>query len=76
MALAVFVGPTRRAARAEPVLDPRFFRSVPFAGAVVTAICTFAAIGGFLFLATLYLQEARGLSALQAGLHACCRWPP
>ena len=55
--------------RAQPVLDPRFFRSVPFAGAVVTAICTFAAIGGFLFLATLYLQEARGLSALYAGLH-------
>ena len=55
--------------RAEPVVDPRFFRSVPFAGAVVTAICTFAAIGGFLFLATLYLQEARGLSALYAGLH-------
>jgi EmrB/QacA subfamily drug resistance transporter len=55
--------------RSEPVLDPRFFRSVPFAGAVVTAICTFAAIGGFLFLATLYLQEARGDSALRAGLH-------
>jgi len=55
--------------RAEPVLDPRFFRSVPFAGAVLTAICTFAAIGGFLFLATLYLQEARGESALRAGLH-------
>jgi EmrB/QacA subfamily drug resistance transporter len=55
--------------RAEPVLDPRFFRSAPFAGAVLIAICTFAAIGGFLFLATLYLQEARGLSALDAGLH-------
>jgi EmrB/QacA subfamily drug resistance transporter len=55
--------------RAEPVLDPRFFRSVPFAGAVLTAICTFAAIGGFLFLGTLYLQEARGMSALRAGLH-------
>jgi EmrB/QacA subfamily drug resistance transporter len=55
--------------RAEPVLDPRFFRSAPFAGAVLTAICTFAAIGGFLFLATLYLQEARGMSALRAGLH-------
>jgi EmrB/QacA subfamily drug resistance transporter len=55
--------------RAEPVLDPRFFRSAPFAGAVLTAICTFAAIGGFLFLATLYLQEARDMSALKAGLH-------
>jgi EmrB/QacA subfamily drug resistance transporter len=55
--------------RTEPVLDPRFFRSVPFAGAVLTAICTFAAIGGFLFLATLYLQEAKGVSALDAGMH-------
>jgi EmrB/QacA subfamily drug resistance transporter len=57
------------ARRADPVLDPRFFRSAPFAGAVLIAICTFAAIGGFLFLATLYLQEARGMSALRAGLH-------
>jgi EmrB/QacA subfamily drug resistance transporter len=55
--------------RADPVLDPRFFRSVPFAGAVLTAISTFAAIGGFLFLSTLYLQDVRGMSALWAGLH-------
>jgi EmrB/QacA subfamily drug resistance transporter len=55
--------------RAEPVVDPRFFRSAPFAGAVLAAISTFASIGGFLFLATLYLQDARGLSALYAGLH-------
>jgi MFS family permease len=32
------------------------------------AICTFAALGGFLFLNTLYLQDVRGLSALRAGL--------
>jgi EmrB/QacA subfamily drug resistance transporter len=54
--------------QAEPVLDPRFFRSVPFAGSVLTAISALAALGGFLFLATLYLQDARGMSALQAGL--------
>jgi EmrB/QacA subfamily drug resistance transporter len=53
----------------EPVLDPRFFRSVPFAGSVLTAICATAAVGGFLFLGTLYLQDARGMSALHAGLH-------
>ncbi|MBV9452154.1 MAG: MFS transporter [Streptosporangiaceae bacterium] len=66
--------------RAEPVLDPRFFRSAPFAGAVLTAISAMGAVGGFLFLATLYLQDARGMSALRAGLHllpmalvmACC----
>jgi MFS family permease len=51
------------------VLDPRFFRSAPFAGAVLTAISATAAIGGFLFLATLYLQDVRAMSALQAGLH-------
>jgi EmrB/QacA subfamily drug resistance transporter len=53
----------------EPVLDPRFFRSAPFTGSVLTAISAMAATGGFLFLATLYLQDARGMSALYAGLH-------
>jgi EmrB/QacA subfamily drug resistance transporter len=67
VALAVFV--VYEARQAEPVLDPRFFRSAPFAGAVLTAISAFAALGGFLFLATLYLQDARQMSALVAGLH-------
>ena len=66
-ALAVFV--SYEAHRTEPVLDPRFFRSAPFAGAVLTAISAFAALGGFLFLATLYLQDVRDMSALDAGLH-------
>jgi len=52
----------------EPLIDPRFFRSVPFAGAVVLAILGFAALGGFLFLNTLYLQDVRGLTPFQAGL--------
>ncbi len=56
------------ARRAEPVLDPGFFRSAPFAGSVLAAITAFAAMGGCLFLATLYLQDARGESALGAGL--------
>jgi EmrB/QacA subfamily drug resistance transporter len=55
--------------RQEPLLDLRFFRSVPFSGATVTAVCAFAALGGFLFLNTLYLQEVRGYSALHAGLY-------
>jgi EmrB/QacA subfamily drug resistance transporter len=54
--------------RDEPLLDLRFFRSVPFSGATLTAVCAFAALGGFLFLNTLYLQEVRGYSALHAGL--------
>ncbi len=54
--------------RAEPLLDPRFFRSVPFTGATVIAVCAFAAMGGFLLLSTIYLQDVRGYSALHAGL--------
>ncbi|WP_327131959.1 DHA2 family efflux MFS transporter permease subunit [Streptomyces sp. NBC_01343] len=55
--------------RAEPLIDPRFFRSAPFSGATVIAIGAFAALSGFLFLNTLYLQDVRGLSALEAGLY-------
>jgi EmrB/QacA subfamily drug resistance transporter len=52
----------------EPMLDLRLFRSIPFAGANLTAVCAIAAMAGFLFLSSLYLQDVRGLSALQAGL--------
>jgi EmrB/QacA subfamily drug resistance transporter len=55
--------------RAEPVLDPRFFRSAPLAGAVLTAILAADSLAGGLLLATLYLQDVRGLSALKAGLY-------
>jgi EmrB/QacA subfamily drug resistance transporter len=54
--------------REEALLDMRFFRSVPFSGATGIAVCAFAALGGFLFLNTLYLQNVRGYSALHAGL--------
>ena len=54
--------------RREPLLDFRFFRSAPFSGATVIAVSAFAALGGFLFLNTLYLQDVRGYSALHAGL--------
>ncbi|GAB3565053.1 MFS transporter [Amycolatopsis endophytica] len=54
--------------RAEPLLDPRFFASVPFSGATVIAVCGFAGLGGFLFLNALYLQDARGYTPLHAGL--------
>ncbi|WP_431950072.1 MFS transporter [Actinacidiphila sp. bgisy167] len=72
LALAVcsavaLVGYERR--RREPLIDPRFFRSAPFSGATVIAVSAFAALAGFLFLNTLYLQDVRGLSALDAGLH-------
>jgi EmrB/QacA subfamily drug resistance transporter len=54
--------------RAEPLIDLRFFRSIPFTAAVAVAVAAFAAFGGFLFLNTLYLQEGRGLSPVEAGL--------
>lgn len=52
----------------EPLVDLRFFRSLPFSGATVTAVCAMAALGGFLLLNTLYLQEVRGYRPLIAGL--------
>jgi EmrB/QacA subfamily drug resistance transporter len=54
--------------RADPLIDPRFFRSIPFSSATLIAVCGFAAFAGFLFLNTLYLQDVRGLSSLDAGL--------
>ncbi|RXS77806.1 DHA2 family efflux MFS transporter permease subunit [Streptomyces sp. TM32] len=55
--------------REEPLLDLRFFHSAPFSGATVVAVCAFAALAGFLFINTLYLQNIRGLSALDAGFY-------
>jgi EmrB/QacA subfamily drug resistance transporter len=55
--------------RPEPLLEMRFFRSAPFSGASAIAVATFASVGGFLFLNTLYLQDVRGLSPFHAGLY-------
>ncbi len=54
--------------RADPLIELGFFRSVPFSGATVTAVCALGAFSAFLFLNTLYLQDVRGLSASRAGL--------
>jgi EmrB/QacA subfamily drug resistance transporter len=54
--------------RVDPLIELRFFRSAPFSGATLIAVSAFAAFGGFLFLNTLYLQDVRGYSPLQAGL--------
>jgi EmrB/QacA subfamily drug resistance transporter len=54
--------------RKDPLIDFRFFRSVPFSAANLTAVCAIATLAGFLFLTTLYLQDVRGFSALRAGL--------
>ncbi|MFJ8672601.1 MFS transporter [Streptomyces sp. NPDC093589] len=65
--LVGLIGYERR--RREPLIDLRFFHSAPFSGATVIAVCAFAALSGFLFINTLYLQNIRGLSALDAGLY-------
>ncbi len=52
----------------QPLIEMRFFRSAPFSSATALALGAFTVQGGFLFINTLYLQDARGLSPLHAGL--------
>ena len=66
LALATFLRVEPR--RAEPLVDLRFFRSLPFSGAAATAVTAMCAMAGFLFLMTLYLQDVRGYRPLVAGL--------
>lgn len=56
------------ARRHDPFVDLRFFRSIPFSAATVTAVSAFAAWGAFLFMMSLYLQGERGYSAMDTGL--------
>src|SRR5580700_804093 len=52
----------------EPLLDLRFFRSVPFSSATLLGLSSFSCFAGFLFLNALYLQQVRGFSAFHTGL--------
>jgi EmrB/QacA subfamily drug resistance transporter len=56
------------ARRHDPFIDLRFFRSIPFSAATVTAVSAFAGWGAFLFMMSLYLQGERGFSAMDTGL--------
>ncbi len=56
------------ARRPEPLIDPKFFRSLPFSSATVIAVLAFASFSGFLFLNSLYLQDTRNLPPSVAGL--------
>jgi hypothetical protein len=49
------------------LVDPRFFRSIPFSASIALSVAAFASFGGFLFLNTLYLQDVRGLSWASGG---------
>jgi EmrB/QacA subfamily drug resistance transporter len=66
VALALFIAVEPR--RAQPLVDLRFFRSLPFSGAAAIAVAAMCTMGGFLFLMTLYLQDVRGYRPLIAGL--------
>lgn len=66
LAFALFLRYESR--RVDPFVDLRFFRSIPFATATVTAVSAFAAWSAFLFMMSLYLQVERGFSAMHTGL--------
>ncbi len=66
LAVAVFVFYEPR--QKEPLVDLRFFRSVPFSSSTLLAVLAFACFAGFLFLNALYLQQVRGFSAFYTGL--------
>jgi EmrB/QacA subfamily drug resistance transporter len=54
--------------RADPLLELRLFRSVPFSSAIVIALLALCGFGAFLFVTTQYLQDVRGLPPVTAGL--------
>ena len=54
--------------RASPLIDLRFFRSVPFSSATLLGLCSFSSFAGFLFLNALYLQQVRHMAAFRTGL--------
>jgi EmrB/QacA subfamily drug resistance transporter len=68
-ALAFFGFVVYEPRRQDPLVDLRFFRSVPFTSATVLGLCAFSSFAAFLFLNALYLQQVRGFSALRAGLY-------
>jgi len=54
--------------RHEALVEMRLFKNAPLSGATLIAVASFFSFGGLLFLNTLYLQDVRHLSALNAGL--------
>ncbi|WP_406567796.1 DHA2 family efflux MFS transporter permease subunit [Actinoallomurus soli] len=66
LALIGFIAYESRAT--EPLLDLRFFRSIPFSAANLIAVFSFASLGSFLYVNSIYLQDARGYGPLKTGL--------
>jgi EmrB/QacA subfamily drug resistance transporter len=51
-----------------PMIDVRLLARPALAAAIAAAVLAYLALMGFLFLNALYLQQARGLSPIRAGL--------
>lgn len=51
----------------EPLLEITFFKSVPFSIATLIGLIEFFSYGGFVFVASLYLQDYRLIPPMQAG---------
>ena len=66
--LALLSFPRHQSRRNDPLIDPRFFRSEPFASATAIALLEAAVWGAFLLVMSLYLQSERGYSATRTGL--------
>jgi EmrB/QacA subfamily drug resistance transporter len=68
--LLVFAVHQRRLARhgGEPVMAPALFRNRSFSAGLITQLVFWAGQASFFLVLALYLQEGRGLSALDSGL--------
>jgi EmrB/QacA subfamily drug resistance transporter len=67
-ALAFFAFLLYEPRRRDPLVDLRFFRSLPFFSATLLGVSSFSCFAGFLFLIALYLQDVRRFSAFHTGL--------
>ena len=67
VAAAVFVPFELR--HPDPMIDLRLFRQPAFAGVTAIGVSSQAAFVGYLLLMSLYLQDARGFSPIEAGLY-------
>jgi EmrB/QacA subfamily drug resistance transporter len=68
--LAAFAAHQRRLSRrgGAPLLDPALFRERAFSAGLVTQLVFFSSMASYFLVLALYLQQGRGLDALQAGL--------
>lgn len=64
--VAVLVVHLRRST--SPVIDPALFARRSFSAGLIGMVVYFMAMGSFFFVLALFLQQGRGLSALESGL--------